>query len=98
MDVRFADPDLERLELDQQFNAGFAWPIVRAFRKRMQLIRAARDERDFYAMKSLRYEKLSGNRAHQKSMRLNDQWRLVVEIDDLNEITVVVLVEIVDYH
>jgi toxin HigB-1 len=98
MDVRFADPDLERLELDQQFNAGYALPIVRAFRKRMQLIRAARDERDFYAMKSLHYEKLCGNRAHQKSMRLNDQWRLVVEIDDLNETTVVVLVEIVDYH
>jgi proteic killer suppression protein len=98
MDVRFADPDLERLELEQQFNAGHSWPIVRAFRKRMQLIRAARDERDFYAMKSLHYEKLRGDRAHQKSMRLNNQWRLVVEIDEVNEIAVVVLVEIVDYH
>lgn len=98
MDVRFVDPDLERIELDQQFNAGHSWPVVKAFRKRMQLIRAARDERDFYALKSLHYEKLRGNRSHQKSMRLNDKWRLIVEIDEQNEIAVVVLVEITDYH
>jgi proteic killer suppression protein len=64
----------------------------------MQLIRAARDERDFYALKSLHYEKLSGNRSHQKSMRLNNQWRLIIEIDESDQTAVVVVIEIVDYH
>jgi proteic killer suppression protein len=98
MDVRFADPDLEQLELDEQFSGGHAQAIVKAFRKRMQLIRAARDERDFYALKSLHYEKLSGNRSHQKSMRLNNQWRLIIEIDESDQSAVVVVIEIVDYH
>jgi proteic killer suppression protein len=45
----------------------------------MQYIRAASDERDFYALKSLHYEKLHGKRSHQRSMRLNDQFRLILQ-------------------
>jgi toxin HigB-1 len=66
----------------------------------MQQIRAALDERAFYALKSLHFEKLEGARSHQRSMRLNDQWRLIVELlddDDGNGKTVLV-VEIADYH
>lgn len=98
MEVRFAHPDLERLETDLHFNAGFGEAVVRAFRKRMQLIRAALDERDFYALKSLHYEKLKGDRSGQKSMRLNRQWRLIIEIDDSVGTVVVVVIEITDYH
>jgi proteic killer suppression protein len=45
----------------------------------MQTIRAAPDERVFYQLKSLHFEELLGNRSHQHSMRLNDQWRLIIE-------------------
>ena len=44
----------------------------------MQEIRAAPDERTFYGLRSMRFEKLSGGRKGQCSMRLNDQWRLIV--------------------
>ena len=44
---------------------------IKAFRLRMQTIRGARDERDFYVLKSLRFKKLEGQRKHQYSMRLN---------------------------
>lgn len=47
MEVEFADKDLDRLETDPDDNAGFSQEIVRAFRKRMQVIRAAPDERVF---------------------------------------------------
>ena len=50
MEVEFADPDLARLESDPAFSGGFEAAIVKAFRKRMQLIRAAIDERAFRAM------------------------------------------------
>jgi len=98
MDVRFANGDLDRLETDPDFNAGFDVAIVRKYRKTMQLIRAAPDERTFYQVKSLHYEKLKGKRSHQRSMRLNDQWRLIVEIEQGPAGNVVVVVNIEDYH
>lgn len=98
MDVEFADDDLDRLETDRGFSAGFEPGVVKAFRKVMLLIRAAPDERDFYALKSLHFEKLKGERAHQRSFRLNKQWRLVVEFaGDAPDKRIVVL-GIEDYH
>lgn len=90
---------MDRLETDMDFDAGHAEAVVTAYRKRMQQIRAAVDERAFYAFKSLRFKHLKGRRDHQRSMRLNDQWRLIVEIEqpDGQEKTIVV-VGIEDYH
>ncbi len=98
MDTEFADESLRRLESDATFTGGFGQEIVKAFRKRMQLIRAARDARDFYAMKSLHFEKLKGDRQGQCSMRLNPQWRLILEFRKQSTSTTVVIVSIVDYH
>jgi toxin HigB-1 len=98
MEVRFADASLDRLETDLGYTAGHPPEIVRVFRLRMQTIRAAADERAFYALKSLHYEKLKGKRAHQHSMRLNRQWRLIVEFDESGPSKVVCIVAIEDYH
>jgi proteic killer suppression protein len=98
MDVAFKDQSLDRLETDASFSGGFADGIVKAFRKRMQQIRAASDERTFYAHRSLRFEKLQGDREGQYSMRLNDQWRLIVELRGKSPNKTVYVVEIVDYH
>jgi len=98
MEPVFRDDDLERLEADATFDGGHQPGIVKAFRKRMQQIRAALDERDFYKLKSLRFEKLQGSRSHQHSMRLNDQWRLILEFQGKGPRKVVVVVAIEDYH
>ena len=102
MDVIFADDELSCLESEVECTADFSQPIVKAFRKRMQQIRAALDERDFYRLKSLRFEKLGGKRRHQYSMRLNDQYRLIVELKKANPGTqskkAIKIVSIEDYH
>lgn len=98
MDVAFEDSYLNRLETDRTFSGGYSQAIVKAFRKRLQAIRAAADERDFYALKSLHFERLKGNRSHQYSMRLNDQWRLIMELHGEVPSKVVVIVSIEDYH
>jgi proteic killer suppression protein len=98
VEVSFTDNDLDRLDTDADFDGGFAQAIVRAFRKRMQFIRAATDERDFFAMRSLHFEKLKGKRGHQYSMRLNDQWRLVLEMQGKGSDKVLVIIAIEDYH
>ncbi len=87
MEVEFGDPDLDRLETDANFTAG-----------RLQQVRAALDERDLYALKGLRVEKLKGGRSHQHSMRLNDQWRLIFELEGKGKEKVVHIVGIEDYH
>ena len=85
MEVTFADADLDRLETDGRFDGGHAPAVVKAYRKRMQQIRAADDERVFYALKSMHFEKLKGDRDHQRSMRLNHQWRLILQIEGSGE-------------
>jgi len=56
------------------------------------------DEREFYALKSLHFEKLKGDRAHQRSMRLNSQWRLILEFEEDSDGKIAVIVSIEDYH
>ncbi len=98
MEVQFKNDDLDRLEIDANFNAGHSQEVVSKFRQRMQYIRSALDERDFYGMKSLHFEKLKGNRSHQHSMRLNKQWRLIIELDKEIKPTTVIIIGIEDYH
>lgn len=98
MEVRFQSADLDRLETDPGFDAGFSQPIVKAFRKRMQVIRAATDERAFYGLKSLHFEKLKGDRSHEHSMRLNEKWRLILRFEGQAPNKVVCVVSIDDYH
>jgi len=98
MEVRFEDAALDRLEVDTKFDAGFPQAVVSAFRKRMQQIRAAEDERVFYQLRSLHFEKLKGNRKGQHSIRLNDQWRLIVRLEGEAPGRVLIVIEVVDYH
>ena len=98
MEARFRDEALDRLETDRNYSAGFDRAIVKAYRKRMQAIRDAVDERDLYAFKSWKFEKLKGQRSHQRSIRLNNQWRLIVEIAEGESANVMVIVSIEDYH
>jgi toxin HigB-1 len=98
MEVEFRDENLDRLESGELGDGGYSPGIAKAFRKRMQLIRTAPDERDFYTAKSLHYEKLQGNRTHQHSMRLNKQERLILEYKGEGAGKIAIIVGIEDYH
>ena len=98
MDLRFKDDAFDRLEIDASFTAGLSQSVVKAFRKKIQCIRAAVDERDLYGLKALHYEKMLGARKHQRSLRLNDQYRLIVEIEGHSKGKTVVVIGIEDYH
>jgi toxin HigB-1 len=98
MDLEYADERLRSLANDLTATGGFDGAVVKAFRKRIQFIRAAPDERTFYSMKSLHYEKLQGDREGQHSMRLNDQWRLILRFAVNDQGKRVVILSITDYH
>lgn len=98
MRVEFDNDDLDRLETDPSFTMGLSDALVTVYHKRLQMIRSARDERDFYALKSLHYEKLQGKQQDGRSMRLNKQFRLVLEIRNTGSDKRVRLLRIEDYH
>jgi proteic killer suppression protein len=98
MKVRFHNKDVQQLETDSGFFGGFSGDLVKVFRSRVHFIRQAQDERDLYAMKSFRFEKLKGGRSHQHSIRLNDQWRVVLEFEGDAPNKVAVIIDIEDYH
>jgi proteic killer suppression protein len=98
MEVDFLDDQLDRLETDRDFNAGYGREVVKGFRKLVQVIRDAPDERDFYALKSLHFEKLEGDRSHERSMKINKQWRLIVELTGTAPNKRVLVKAIEDYH
>jgi proteic killer suppression protein len=98
VEIRFKEHKFDRLETDGAFDAGFSQEIVRAYRKCLQIIRAAPDERVFYNLKSLHFEKLKGNRSHEHSMRLNKQWRLIIEFEGIAPNKLVAVISIEDYH
>ena len=96
--MSFTDESLSRLETDQPFTGGYPQAVVRAFRKRLQGIRGAPDECDFYQMKSWHFDKLKGKREHQRSIMLNDQFRLILEFEGSGNNKQVWIVGIEDYH
>jgi len=64
----------------------------------MGIIDAALDERDLYALKGLRYKKLKGARKYQRSIRLNQQYRLILELERDDQGRYILIVDIEDYH
>jgi toxin HigB-1 len=66
----------------------------------MAIIASAPDQRDLYAQKGLRFEKLSGKRGKQgqRSLRLNQQWRLIVTLEEDEQGAYLQILGIEDYH
>ena len=98
MRYRHVNRVLQRIDENADYRGRYGANVVRAFRMRMQAIRAATSEIDFYAMKSLHFEKLKGPRQHQRSLRLNQQFRLILEIESDPQGHIVVVIDIEDYH
>lgn len=74
--------------------------VVDDFFEVMAIIDAAVDERDLYVQKGLRFEKLKGKRGKlgQRSLRLNDQWRLIVTVNEDDQGNYLTIIDIEDYH
>ncbi len=97
MEWEILDDELADMYTNKRYGGRSSQAIVKAFRKCMQVIDNAMDERDLYAMKSLHFEKLQG-REPQRSMRLNQQWRLIIELDETGARKKVRVIGIEDYH
>lgn len=73
---------------------GFPSDLVRAAERKLLFLEAAIRLDDLRSPPGNRVEKLSGDRAGQHSIRINDQWRVCFRWTDAGAEDV----EIVDYH
>lgn len=98
MRFRFKTKKIEELYTKQKNAHKYAEGVVDAFFEVMGVIRAAKDERDLRALKGLRLEKLSGKRKDESSLRLNQQWRLIIKFEEDDKGKAVLIIGIEDYH
>jgi proteic killer suppression protein len=97
--LEFQDDDLRRLYVETRFR--LAWmgsDLTKLYRRKVQLLAAAVDERDLRHMRSLHFEKLVADRAGQYSIRLNDKYRLIFRLRTGDDGRTAIIIEVVDYH
>jgi proteic killer suppression protein len=98
MEVVFADPALELIETEDAGQTRLPVAVIKSARRKLTTIRAAPDDRTLRNWKSLHYEKLKGDREGQRSIRLNDQFRMVLTLDEKTTPPTVTVLAIEDYH
>ena len=98
MDVVFADPVLGLIETDEAGMTKLPVSLIKSARRKLTVLRAAPDDRALRNWKSLHYEKLKGDRDGLRSIRLNDQYRIVFVLDEGTKPPTVTIVTIEDYH
>jgi toxin HigB-1 len=98
MRVVFADERLSRICTDEAHRLGLPIAVISGARRKIIQLDAARDERDLRNLKGLHYKKLGGTREGQRSIRINDQYRIVFTIDEGERPPVIRILEIDDIH
>ena len=98
MDVVFLDRDLALIETDDSGKIKLPVAVILSARRKLTVLRAATDDRSLRNWKSLHYEKLKGSRDGLRSIRINDQYRMVFVIDEKTVPPTVTISGIEDYH
>lgn len=97
--ILFENEELQRAAEDVSYRPKrWSSEILKAYRKKIQILRSAVDERDLRALRSLNLEQLKGDRSGTSSIRLNKQYRLILKFLTEDDGRVVVVIEMVDYH
>jgi proteic killer suppression protein len=99
MIVHFKNKHLQaELESDRVSSPKLSEAVKRTARRRIAALLAAPDERTLRNLKSLQYEKLKGKRKGQRSIAVNDQFRITFQIDTKSNPPTVLILDIEDYH
>lgn len=97
MEIIFGDEGMALIETGRATESGMSVALIKSVRRKLVFMRAAPDERALRNWKSLHYEKLEG-RGEERSIRLNDQWRLIFTIDTECRPNKITVLGIEDYH
>lgn len=89
----FTDREAQKI-FYQEHSDKLPHDIQRSAMKKLLMIDAATNINDLRIPPGNRLEKLSGNRSHQHSIRINDQWRICFTWKEDHSYDI----EITDYH
>jgi proteic killer suppression protein len=98
MKIEFRDKRLALIRTPRAAELRLPVAVIKSAQEKLILIEAAPDERTLRNWRSLRYKKLEGNRSGERSVRLNDQWRLVFTLDTSMSQPTIFVTAIEDYH
>lgn len=98
MKIEFRDKRLGLIRTDRAAETRLPFPVIKSCREKLIVLEAAPDERTLRNWKSLRYKKLEGARDGQRSIRINDQWRLVFTLDETSSPPIIMVLAVEDYH
>jgi len=98
MDVDFKDKRLRLIETEKAAETGLPIAVINSCRDKLVFLRSAPNEMTLRNWRSLRYEKLKGDREGQRSIRINKQWRLVFELNNDCVPPKITILSIEDYH
>jgi proteic killer suppression protein len=101
MQVIFKTLELKQLYLipvdDIKGKLPFQKSLIERYKNRIVLLESIEKITDLYSFKSLHFEKLKGDKTGQSSIRLNDQYRLIIEqIND--EVVKILIVQITKHY
>jgi proteic killer suppression protein len=98
MNLEFRNRDLALIETDDAAQTRLPAAVINSCRQKLVVLRAAPDERTLRNWKSLHYEKLEGDKAGKRSIRLNRQWRMVFVLDTDASPPKIIVLSVEDYH
>lgn len=98
MEIEFKDKQrLELVETTRAAESKLSVALINSLRNKLNIARAAPDERTLRNWRSLHYEKLKG-RDDERSIRINDQWRLIFTLDTSRTPNKMTVLGVEDYH
>jgi proteic killer suppression protein len=100
MRFQFKTKKLEALYTEEKNAHKYPSEVIDNFFEVMEILDAIPNEIALYQYKGIRFEKLKGKRGklQQRSIRLNQQWRLILTIEKDEEGNFISLIDIEDYH
>lgn len=98
MIITFINKQFNKIETEEAASLKLPVNVIKTLRNKLAILRAAPDEQTLRNWKSLHYEKLKGDRKDQRSIKINDQWRMVFTIDNNTNPSTIMVIDIEDYH
>jgi proteic killer suppression protein len=100
MQIIFKTLELKQLYLipvdDIKGKLSFQKSLIERYKNRIALLESIEKITDLYSFKSLHFEKLKGDKTGQSSIRLNDQYRLIIE--QINDEVIKILIVQISKH
>jgi proteic killer suppression protein len=97
MKIVFANKRLALIRTDRAHELGLPFAVIKGAREKLNFLAEAPDERTIRNWKSLNYKRREGG-GDERQIRINEQFRIIFEIDNDTAPPTITILEIGDPH